>query len=227
VYVHFIDVMNTAASVIVRVVEKSPESRSTGWRRMAETSRAIRQNRPEPLIIRIDRHVYRFARHWLLVFNVVAFFLASMPFIIPFIASQGYAGLASWLYTSFGFMCHQMPERSFTLFGEQMALCHRMTAIYVSSFVGGVGYAIVRNRLSPLSFRALMIMSAPMAIDGFTQLFGLRESVWELRLFTGSLFALGVMWFALPRLETGFREIQTVVETRFKRLVREGRSNPL
>lgn len=181
----------------------------------------------EPLILRIDRKIYTFARHWLLVFNVTAFFFATMPIIIPLLASQGYTSLASWLHMSFGLMCHQMPERSFTLFGEQMALCHRMSAIYGATFIAGIGYAIVRDRLPPLSFRGMLFMAAPMAIDGFTQLFGLRESVWELRLLTGSLFALGVMWFALPRLEDGFREIRTVVETRFKRLVREGRGNPL
>lgn len=190
-------------------------------------STAANQAKQEPLIIRIDRRIYGFARHWLLVFNIVAFFLAAMPFIIPFLASQGYTSLANWMHMSFGLMCHQMPERSFTLFGEQMALCHRMTAIYGASFIAGIGYAIVRDRLPPLSFAGLAIMATPMAIDGFTQLFGLRESVWELRLITGSLFALGVMWFSLPRLESGFREIRTVVETRFKRLVREGRSNPL
>jgi uncharacterized membrane protein len=194
---------------------------------MAESSPTYRQTKPEPLILRIDRQIHRFARHWLFAFNVVAFFLASLPFFIPFLASQGYTTAASWLHTSFGLMCHQMPERSFTIFGEQMALCHRMTAIYMASFIAGVGYAFVRDRLPPLSFKAMAIMSIPMAIDGFTQLFGLRESVWELRLLTGSLFAFGVMWFVLPRFEQGFAEIRTVVETRFKRLVREGRSNPL
>jgi uncharacterized membrane protein len=190
-------------------------------------SQSVPQVKQESLIIRIDRHIYRFSRHWLLAFNIVALFLATMPFIIPFIASQGYTGVASWLHTTFGLMCHQMPERSFTLFGEQMALCHRMTSIYVASFIGGVTYAAVRDRLPPLSFKMLLLFSVPMAIDGFTQLFGLRESVWELRMATGSLFAIGVMWFALPRLEEGFRDIRSVVETRFRRLVREGRSNPL
>jgi uncharacterized membrane protein len=194
---------------------------------MADSSHSLPNTKHEPLIIRIDRHIYRFARRWLLVFNIVAFVLASMPFVIPFLASQGYETLASWLFTTFGLMCHQMPERSFTLFGEQMALCHRMSSIYAASFVGGITYALVRNRLPPLSFRALFLFSVPMALDGFTQLFGLRESVWELRMITGSLFAIGVMWFALPRLEEGFRDIRNVVETRFKRLVREGRSNPL
>jgi uncharacterized membrane protein len=194
---------------------------------MAETQHAIQQTSEERLLIRIDRFIYRFARRWLFIFNTVAFVLASLPFVIPFIASQGYTGLASWLYTTFGLMCHQMPERSFTLFGEQMALCHRMTAIYVATFAAGVGYAVVRNRLPKLSFRGLFWLSLPMAVDGFTQLFGLRESTWELRLLTGSLFAFGVMWFALPRLDDGFAEIRDVVEKRFRRLVRQGRSRPL
>jgi uncharacterized membrane protein len=194
---------------------------------MAESQHAVRQTRDEQLLIKIDRFIYRLARHWLLFFNVVAFLLASLPFIIPFIASQGYPGLANWMHMTFGLMCHQRPERSFTLFGEQMALCHRMTAIYVASFAGGIGYALVRNRVPPLGFRGLFLLSTPMAIDGFTQLFGLRESTWELRLITGSLFAFGVMWFTLPRLEEGFAEIRGVVEKRFRRLVRQGRSRPL
>lgn len=194
---------------------------------MAQSQPAVRQSRDERLLIRIDRFIYRVARHWLLIFNVVAFLLASLPFVIPLLAARGYGGVASWLYTTFGLMCHQRPERSFTLFGEQMALCHRMTAIYVASFVAGLGYAIVRNRLPALSFRGLIWLSVPMAIDGFTQLFGLRESTWELRLITGSLFAFGVMWFSLPRLDEGFAEIRDVVEKRFKRLVRQGRSRSL
>jgi uncharacterized membrane protein len=66
-----------------------------------------------------------------------------------------------------------------------------------------------------------------MAIDGFTQLFGWRQSTWELRVITGSIFAVAVAWLMFPRLEIGFREIQQTVEDRFERLVREGRAAPL
>jgi uncharacterized membrane protein len=194
---------------------------------VAGTPHTATSSSNESLLIRIDRAIYRIARRWLLIFNVVAFSLASLPFIIPFLASQGYTTAASWLHMTFGLMCHQMPERSFTLFGEQMALCHRMTAIYVASFVAGVGFALVRNRLSPIGFFGLFLLSTPMAIDGFTQLFGLRESTWELRLLTGSLFAFGVMWFSLPRLDEGFREIRSVVEKRFHKLARLGRKYEL
>ena len=185
---------------------------------MADSSNVLHQTSDQRLLLRIDKAIYRFARHWLFAFNVIAFLLATLPFIIPFLASQGMTGLANWLYTTFGLMCHQMPERSFTLFGEQMALCHRMTAIYGASFLGGLGFAAVRYRMPSLGFRGLIWLSVPMALDGFTQLFGLRESTWELRLLTGSLFAFGVLWFALPRLEDGFREIRQVIESRARKM---------
>jgi uncharacterized membrane protein len=43
----------------------------------------------------------------------------------------------------------------------------------------------------------------PMALDGGTQLFGWRESTWELRTLTGIIFGLGVCWFVLPYIEYG------------------------
>ena len=47
----------------------------------------------------------------------------------------------------------------------------------------------------------LVLFSIPMALDGFTQMFGLRESNWELRLLTGALFGMAVSWFILPLMQ--------------------------
>jgi hypothetical protein len=44
-----------------------------------------------------------------------------------------------------------------------------------------------------------------MALDGFTQLFGLRESNLLLRLLTGCLFGLGTALFVLPQLDAASR----------------------
>jgi hypothetical protein len=43
-----------------------------------------------------------------------------------------------------------------------------------------------------------------MALDGFTQLFGWRESTWELRVSTGLLFGLASGWLVLPHLDSAF-----------------------
>jgi uncharacterized membrane protein len=50
-----------------------------------------------------------------------------------------------------------------------------------------------------------------MAIDGFTQLFGLRSSNWQLRTLTGVLFGVGSAWLALPYLEEAFQDIRQSV----------------
>jgi uncharacterized membrane protein len=110
-----------------------------------------------------------------------------------------------WLYR---LICHQMPSRSFFLWGYQMAYCQRNAAIYTSIFVGGIIYALVRRRLPRLGLRPYLVLIAPMALDGFTQLFGLRESTWELRVVTGALFGLATVWLIFPFLEQGFREIE-------------------
>lgn len=194
---------------------------------MNQNTRPARSRTQERTIIATDRFIYRVAHRWLLITNIIAFVLASIPFITPFLMSRGYHAAANILFTTFGLMCHQMPERTFMLFGEPMALCHRMSAIYVSAFLLGLLYAFVRNHIRPLSFLGLFLFSFPMAIDGFTQLFGLRESVWELRLITGTFFSTGVAWFVFPRLEEGFFEIRELIEKRFDRLVRRGRAHPL
>jgi uncharacterized membrane protein len=80
-------------------------------------------------------------------------------------------------------------------------------AIYASMVVGGVGFAFVRTRISPLPWRWYVVVITPMAIDGFTQLFGLRESNWTLRVITGTLFGLGNIWLAYPHLEIAMRQM--------------------
>ncbi len=59
-----------------------------------------------------------------------------------------------------------------------------------------------------------------MALDGFTQLFGLRESNWQLRVLTGGLFALSCVWVAFPYLGRAFAEMRRDLEARFRRVER-------
>lgn len=91
--------------------------------------------------------------------------------------------------------------------GYQIAFCQRDVAIYLSIFLAGLAFALLRNRLRPLPLKVYALLIAPMAIDGFTQLLGLRESTWLLRTFTGSLFGMATVWMAYPYLELGMRDI--------------------
>jgi uncharacterized membrane protein len=87
--------------------------------------------------------------------------------------------------------------------GWKMAFCERDLAIYVGLLAVGVLYAR-RRHMRPLGFGLYALLILPMAIDGFTQLFGWRESTWELRVVTGLLFGLGSAWLVLPRLDASF-----------------------
>lgn len=76
----------------------------------------------------------------------------------------------------------------------------RNLAIYSSLFVGSVAYRLLQRWLAPLDWRVWLLTMFPLALDGGTQLFGLRESSWALRTLTGVIFGLGVCWLLLSQL---------------------------
>ena len=59
------------------------------------------------------------SKHWLLAFNVAwgAFVIA--PWLAPVFMKIGLNGLGNAIYFIYQFFCHQLPERSFFLFGSQ------------------------------------------------------------------------------------------------------------
>lgn len=103
--------------------------------------------------------------------------------------------------------------------GYKMALCERDIAIYSAIFVFGLVFAITKRRLKPLHWTLwVLIGMAPIALDGFSQLFSqmnwstlaailpYRESTPFLRVFTGALFGFATAWFAYPYMEDSFSE---------------------
>lgn len=250
----------------------------TGWQRS--------------VVIGIDRLVYGFSRHWLAVFNTLAFLYVGLPILAPALMNAGVEGPAKVIYTVYSPMCHQMAQRSFFLFGEQsaypreiagtdlkpieaytdqipefsgvaegnwpafflaarsfvgndqmgykMALCERDIGIYGFVLIGGLLYAMLRNRINikamPL-WAFLIFGMGPIALDGFSQLFSywatplqggdpsglaaaiqsilpLRESTPLLRSFTGAWFGLCLVWLAYPRIDEGMRSTKRDLESK-------------
>ncbi|MGH2534552.1 MAG: DUF2085 domain-containing protein [Thermomicrobiales bacterium] len=153
----------------------------------------------------VDAGVAGFVRHWLLAVNAIMAGYVGLAALAPLLRAADYDLLARPIYAAFGLICHQRPERSFHLAGHQMACCERCAAIYGALFLGGLAFALVRARFAPLSLAMLAVLFLPMAVDGLTQVVGLRESTWELRVLTGSLFGFGLVWFVFPHLERGFK----------------------
>ena len=207
------------------VVERALQRRAAQGTALEATPQPAPANlspRMRAVVLAVDRGVLWFARHWLLVVNVIGGLFAGLALLAPWLLSRGYTLPARVIYTLYGLTCHQRADRSFFVFGEKMCYCQRCTAIYSGVFALGLLFALVKGRIEPLRWRWMFLLWAPMALDGFTQLFGLRESTWELRVVTGSLFALSLVWVGFPYLERGFGEIREQLEARFARLAARG-----
>lgn len=71
------------------------------------------------LAVPLNRLVYWLARHWLLVFIVGWGSFNLLPWLAPLFMEIGWAGPGRAIYAIYTFFCHQMPQRSFFLFGAR------------------------------------------------------------------------------------------------------------
>jgi uncharacterized membrane protein len=196
----------------------------------------------------IDRMVRWLARHWLALFNVFVAIFFALPFLAPVLMHIGATGAGQLIYVVYSPTCHQLPERSYFLFGPQVvyseaeleavgamptglnlfqrellrypgnpqigykvAFCERDAAIYGSILLAGLLYGWRRKTLKrampKLPFWGYVLFLVPMALDGFTQLFGWRESTWFLRLITGMLFGVASVWLAYPYVQEAMDDV--------------------
>jgi uncharacterized membrane protein len=68
---------------------------------------------------RSEHWLYWFTDHWLLVFNLAWSVFVVAPWLAPVFMKLGATGVGNGLYWFYQFFCHQLPERSFFLFGPQ------------------------------------------------------------------------------------------------------------
>jgi len=128
--------------------------------------------------------------------------------------------------------------------GYKIALCERDIAIYGFVLIGGLLYGLVRRwrKIRPLPLILFLIIGmGPIALDGFSQLFGyyatplsggapqgfqaflgsifpLRESTPFLRSFTGALFGFMLVWLAYPHLDYSMGRTEDDLERKLTRI---------
>lgn len=197
---------------------------------------------------RVDGGVMWIARHWLALFNVLVGLYLLLPLLAPVLASAGLSTPSSLIYSVYSATCHQLPERSYFLFGEQpfyslasletsglgegqglfqrrafrgnestgykIAVCQRDVAIYGSVVVAGLLFAILRRGIPTIGLKFYLLLLIPIALDGLSQLFGLRESNWWLRTVTGALFGGASVWLAYPYIEAAMKDVVRSEEMR-------------
>ena len=167
--------------------------------------------RRRPFINLINRYGTRIGdfllNHWQTIITYLLGVIVLSALSVPLLTYFGLDGIAKPLFYSLHYICAQIPSHSFYIFGHQFGMCARNLSIYASMFAGSLVFTLSKKRMPGIPWWAWVLMILPIALDGTTQLVGLRESTWELRLITGTLFGLGNVWFVLPYIH------KTIVET--------------
>ncbi len=89
---------------------------------LAEVERrraARRAERAHPLSQWASQVGQWFFRHWLAVLNLWWFLYVGVPFLAPVLMKMGAEGPARLVYLAYQPLCHQLPHRSWYLFGER------------------------------------------------------------------------------------------------------------
>ena len=129
-------------------------------------------------------------------------------FLAPYLRSHD-SSLSAFAYLVFTPICHQIPSRSFHLFGEPLAVCARCLGIYFGA-LGGTGLYPLINGFSKLALpkaRIFILVSVPIIIDAGGNFLNLWVSSHWIRFMTGFLwglilpfyFIVGVSDFVLKR----------------------------
>jgi uncharacterized membrane protein len=142
-----------------------------------------------------------------LIFLLASLVLFTPIFTAPWLASRGHGSLSSFNYALYSTVCHQRADRSFFIFGAKMGVCSRCFGIYLGIVLGSLAYPLLRRSGRMPAGWIILAALAPMALDGGTQLTGLRESTNILRTATGLLFGAAVPYYLIPALDAVLEEL--------------------
>ena len=145
--------------------------------------------------------------HWATLLTCMLGIIVFAALSVPFLSYFGLDAISKQIFFMLHLVCAQIPSHSFYIFGHQLGMCERNFSIYASMFVASLVFVLSKKRLPGIPWWLWVLMILPMAIDGTTQMVGLRESAWLLRVLTGTLFGLGNIWFVLPLIQ------KTILET--------------
>lgn len=119
----------------------------------------------------------------------------------PLIQSS-HPALAFKIYRAFSFVCHQIPERSFHVYGNKFAVCSRCTGIYAGLAVATLAYPLTRSlrRTDTPGLIWLFLAAAPLAVDWSLGYFSIWENNHASRFATGFLLGAAAVFYILPGL---------------------------
>ena len=118
----------------------------------------------------------------------------------PFLRARGLAFAAQVVYQGFHAACHQMPERSFHLWGYPLAVCARCFGLYAGALVGVLFYPLTRRLTwTGTPPRAWLFAAAlPTSVDFLLGVFGVWENTHWSRFLTALLLGVAVAFYIVP-----------------------------
>jgi uncharacterized membrane protein len=100
----------------------------------------------------------------------------------PYFLTHGLLAMGLALERGFAIVCHQRPDRSFWIFGAEMAVCSRCLGIYLGAAAG-----LLFQTSSRIALRLLIAAAALNLLDAMTELTGWHGNWLAIR------FALGLL----------------------------------
>ena len=143
---------------------------------------------------------------WTLLTVGTLIFVLFIP-AAPIAAANNHNQLALAIYQAFHFLCHQLPERSYFIAGQKLAVCARCTGIYAGFLLILALYPLFRSlRDTSLPHRRwLLLATTPMVVDFGLTFAGIWENTHTSRFLTGFLFGSVTVFYIVP----GILELST------------------
>ena len=118
----------------------------------------------------------------------------------PLAKAIGFVAISAPLYNFFGYICHQISDRSFHIGGEQFAVCSRCFGVYFGLVFGFAIYPLWRNitEIEPLPRFWLFLSLIPIGIDWSLTVFGIWENTHFSRFITGLILGVACATYIVP-----------------------------
>lgn len=136
----------STAKVLAEVERRTAEKERSSVTDLSEGQRRI--------VVFLDRIIFWLSKHWIVILNTLALLYVGLPVLAPILMHLGASGVGNAIYRLYEPLCHQLPRRSFFLFGEQLTYSYEelvarvgvdvLPSPWTRSFLGNdvVGYKI-------------------------------------------------------------------------------------
>lgn len=131
-------------------------------------------------------------------------------FLAPYFRAHQ-SPVSVFLYTAFSNVCHQIPSRSFQIFGYPLAVCSRCLGIYSGFLLGTIIYPW-RYGFLPISLpktKTFFWVTAPIVIDTSGNFFSIWNTPGWIRFGAGILWGIILPFYFIPGLTEFALECKT------------------